>query len=96
MARYFSMMVWIYKSTASQRTIYVQHNFSPFEFHSLQSLTKAGDTVQFFFILVSTESCFVYFSCLMPVLYILHLFSVFQLFDACFIYFTPIFCISAV
>ena len=43
MARYFSKMVWICKNTASQPTIYVQHNFCPFEFHLLQSLTKAGD-----------------------------------------------------
>ena len=48
MARYFSRIVWICKNTASQPTIYVQHNFCPFEFHPLQSLTKAGDTVQFF------------------------------------------------
>ena len=48
MARYFSRIVWIRKNTASQPTIYVQHNFCPFEFHPLQSLTKAGDTVQFF------------------------------------------------
>ena len=52
MARYFSRIVWICKNTASQPTIYVQHNFCPFEFHPLESLTKAGDTVQFFWILV--------------------------------------------
>ena len=44
MARYFSRMVWICKNTASQPTIYAQHNFYPFEFHSIQSLTKVGDT----------------------------------------------------
>ena len=42
MAQYFSRIVWICKNTASQPTIYVHHNFSPFEFHPLQSLTKAG------------------------------------------------------
>ena len=47
MARYFSRIVWICKNTASQPTIYVQLNFCPFEFHPLQSLTKAGDTVHF-------------------------------------------------
>ena len=57
MARYFSRMVWICKNTASQPTIYVQHNFCPFEFHPLQSLTKAGDTVQFFLILVKCYCC---------------------------------------
>ena len=30
----------------------IQDNFCPFEFHPLQSLTKAGDTVQFYWIFV--------------------------------------------
>ena len=32
----------------NQLFLSVQHNLYPFEFHPLQSLTKAGDTVQFY------------------------------------------------
>ena len=32
----------------SQISLFIQHYFCPFEFHLLQSLTKAGDTVQFY------------------------------------------------
>ena len=32
----------------SQLFLSIQHHLCPFEFHPLKSLTKAGDTVQFY------------------------------------------------
>ena len=46
------VLVWLNPSerwSGSAKMLPVsQHNVSPFEFHPLQSLTKAGDTVQFY------------------------------------------------